>query len=280
MSEGTLLTRVLRGTRRLWISGDYRGRLPRDLGETVMSLDSSDRFHAKQGRSTARFRFDSPSGPLSVYLKKHFRLPWTARLAATLLPWGRFTPASIERHHLDQARALGIPVPDVVAGGESIGPWGSLQSFLMLAELTGCEALNETLPGLAANLPGPGFARLKHEIIEEMAVITARLHNHSLFHKDLYLCHFFLRVPPEPAGGNRLTLIDFHRMSRHRLTAPRWRWKDLAQLLYSTWDVAPISDRDRLRFWKRYVELTRLSHPRWHRAIVLAKARGYGNHNR
>ena len=85
-----------------------------------------------------------------------------------------------------------------------------------------------------------------------MAEITATLHRARVFHKDLYLCHFFLDMSEPAASGGRLTLIDLHRLAEHRLTAAWWRWKDLGQLLFSTYGVAGIDDRDRLRFWAHY----------------------------
>lgn len=62
----------------------------------------------------------------------------------------------------------------------------------MVAELTGCEALHEALPKLAARLDPREFAAFKRRVIAEMARITATLHAARQFHKDLYLCHFFL----------------------------------------------------------------------------------------
>ena len=94
--------------------------------------------------------------------------------------------------HLERVRNLGINVPEVVAAGERIGPRAGLQSFLMIAELTGSTALNELLPRLAARLDRAGFAVLKRRVVNEMARITATLHRACVFHKDLYLCHFFL----------------------------------------------------------------------------------------
>ena len=95
-------------------------------------------------------------------------------------------------------------------------------------------------------------------MIAEMARITATLHAARVFHKDLYLCHFFLD-PRSTRAGRPATpssvLIDLHRLEEHRLWPDWWRWKDLGQLLFSTYGVAGITDRDRLRFWKRYCRL-------------------------
>ena len=70
-----------------------------------------------------------------------------------------------------------------------------------------------------------------------MASISLDLHRRRCFHKDLYLCHFYIaeedvRRLPEWAG--RVRLIDLHRLARHPWTWPWWQSKDLAQLLYSS----------------------------------------------
>ena len=122
MSYGSLLTRWLHGVSWTWINESYRAQLPSNLAATVMSLETRDRFHAKQGRSTARFVLDETDQPLPVYLKRHFHLPWPARLAALLHPAGRHSPAAAEWVHLQRVRDLGINVPEVVATGEQIGP--------------------------------------------------------------------------------------------------------------------------------------------------------------
>ncbi|MDR3632616.1 MAG: lipopolysaccharide kinase InaA family protein [Isosphaeraceae bacterium] len=280
MTHGPLWKRLVRGTRWVWSAQRYRDALPADLDATVMALDARDRLHAKQGRSTARVVFHSPAGPLPVYLKRHYRLPWRDRVAAVLQPNGRHSPASAEWAHLERARALGIAVPDAVAAGERIGPWGELQSYLLVAELTGCEALNEVLPTLVASLTPTRFAAFKRALIAEMADITSRLHQARAFHKDLYLCHFFLDLSRLNEAGPKLTLIDLHRMGEHRWWADRWRWKDLGQLLYSTHGVAGIDDRDRVRFWTLYRRKLGLRRPRWHRRMVRLKAARYLAHNR
>jgi heptose I phosphotransferase len=280
MTHGSLLGRLVRGTRWTWIAEPHRAALPADLEATVMDLPSADRYHAKQGRSTARVRFDSTAGPLSVYLKRHESLPWSARLAALVDPAGRHTPASAEWHHLERVRALGVAVPEVVAAGERIGPWGHLQSFLMVAELTGCLPLNEAIPALRDIMTVRCFETLKRQVVAELAEIAATLHRARVFHKDFYLCHFFLDPTLMVPAGRRLTLIDLHRSAEHRRMPWRWRRKDLAQLLFSTAGVAGIEDRDRLRFWALYRRRLGLRFARWEARGVRAKANRYLAHNR
>ena len=115
-------------------------------------------------------------------------------------PAGRHSPGAAEWQHLKRVRALGIAVPEVVAAGERIGPWGRLQSFLMVADLVDSQPLHEAIPALARRLDPPAFAAWKRALVAAMAEITATLHRANLFHKDLYLCHFFLD-PTASAGS-------------------------------------------------------------------------------
>jgi Lipopolysaccharide kinase (Kdo/WaaP) family len=282
VSYGSLKTRWIHGVSWTWVNESYRAHLPANFAATVMSLESRDRLHTKQGRSTARVVLDDAERPLPVYLKRHYRLPWPARLAALLYPAGRHSPAAAEWRHLDRVRNLGINVPDVVAAGECIGPGAGLQSFLMLAELTGSTALNEVLPQLARRLDRSGFAVLKRRVVEEMARIVATLHRACVFHKDLYLCHFFFDPGSNDPGSfaPQLTLIDLHRLEEHRLFAHWWRWKDLAQLLYSTHGVAGITARDTARFWKSYRRLAGIKRPALDAWIIRLRTARYREHNR
>jgi heptose I phosphotransferase len=280
VSYGSLWQRWFQGVSWTWINERYRARLPDDLGANVMTLESQDRFHAKQGRSTARVVLVRADRPLVVYLKRHFRLSWPARLAALVDPNGKHSPAAAEWAHLERARALGIDVPEVVAAGEHIGPWAQLQSFVMIAELSGCEAVNELLPRLAVQLDSRAFETLKRQIIDEMARITATLHAAHNFHKDLYLCHFFLDHEGLNVPAFRLSLIDLHRLEEHKLWPDWWRWKDLGQLLFSTYGVDGITDRDRWRFWRIYRGRVGIRRPRWHARMVRLRAARYLEHNR
>jgi heptose I phosphotransferase len=219
-----------------------------------MNVELPDRFHAKQGRTIVRWSLQAGEHQLVVYLKRHYRLPWWHGLLALLRPEGRWSPALQEWEHLEWARQRGLPVPRAAAAGEYIGPWGRLQSFLAVEELTGMLPLHEAIPVAAARLEPRAFQYWKNTLIAEIARITLELHQRRRFHKDLYLCHFFIAEEDTaclPAWRGRVQLIDLHRLARHRWTGYRWRAKDLGQLLYSS-DIPGVTARDRLRFWQVY----------------------------
>lgn len=218
---------------------------------------------------------------MAVYLKRHYRLPWTSRLAALLHPSGKHSDAAAEWCHLERVRGLGVEVPDAVAAGEQIGPGASLTSFLMVTELKG-GAVNEIIPVLASQLDPHSFAELKRRVIGEIARMTARLHSACVFHKDLYLCHFYLDRDRFEANGKpaSIGLIDLHRLAEHKLCPDWWRWKDLGQFLFSTDGVAGLTEHDRLRFWIWYSRFAGLRRPRWHLLVASLRAARYRTHNR
>jgi heptose I phosphotransferase len=278
----TLWLRLCRGSRRLRQRPDWGQLLGADWPERVMALEVTDRFHAKQGRSTGRLLLGSGGRRLGVYLKRHYRLPRWLGLLAALWPERGWSPALQEVRHLEWALAEGLPVPAVVAAGEYLGPWGRLQSFLAVEELAGMLPLHEAIPAAARNFGADDFRRWKAALVAEMARLARALHGKRRFHKDLYLCHFYVpeadtRALPDWHG--RVHLIDLHRLTRHRWTWPVWQVKDLAQLLYSS-DVEGVTARDRLLFWRLYQgEGRRGRAARWLRRAVVFKWRRYRRHN-
>src|SRR5690349_6032107 len=132
----TLWDRLSRGVCRVQQRPDWSRWAGADWVERIMAIPVTDRFHAKQGRSTGRWILAGADRPLAVYLKRHHRLPRWRGLLAAVWPDHGWSPALQEWHHLQWARAQGMPVPAAVAAGEYIGPWGRLQSFLAVEELT------------------------------------------------------------------------------------------------------------------------------------------------
>ncbi|HVL14167.1 MAG TPA: lipopolysaccharide kinase InaA family protein [Gemmata sp.] len=251
----SLWRRVRRGTGLLRRASDWDRFAGEDWPDRVMSEPVTDRLHEKQGRSIGRRVFERDDERLSVYLKRHYRLPRLHGFLATLFPGTAWSPGLQEWQHLAWAKAEGFPVPRAVAAGQFVGPWGRLQGFLAVEELHGKLPLHEAVPLAFARLAPAAFARWKRGLVAELARLARELHRRRVFHKDLYFCHFYVdesltrRVPE--SWVNRAVMIDLHRLARHRLTATWWQIKDLAQLLYSS-DVPGVTARDRVRFWKLY----------------------------
>ena len=278
----SLWQRLVRGVRKVQARQDWSAFAGADWLERIMDVEVTDDFHAKQGRSTGRWILHRGERRLAVYLKRHYRLPRLHGLLATLWPGRSWSPALQEAQHLEWAQRQGLPVPTVVAAGEAIGPWGRLQSFLAVEELTDMLPLHQAIPAAEARLEPAAFARWKRGLIREMARLTRELHLRCCFHKDLYLCHFYIPRADtlgEPADWHgRMHLIDLHRLGRHRLTWRLWQVKDLAELLYSS-DVAGVTGRDRLRFWREYMGSDRRLGAWWLQRVVLLKWRRYRRHN-
>src|SRR5262249_28421794 len=286
----SLWWRLTRGWWRLRQRPDWEEFAGPGWAERIMHVPVTDHFHIKQGRSTGRWCLAATDGSgrtLVVFLKRHYQLPWPQRLLATLWPRGGWSPAMQEYEHLEWAREQGVPVPRTVAAGEVIGPWGRLESFLAVEELTGMLPLDEAIPLAASRLSGERFLGWRRGLVAEVARLPRLLHDRRHFHKDLYLCHFFIReadtarvMSEESPWRGRVFLIDLHRLAHHPWTWWLRRLKDLAQLLYSA-QVPGIDVRDQLAFWMHY---RGPGGGRWGspllRAWVVFKWNRYRRHNR
>jgi heptose I phosphotransferase len=278
ISAGNLWSRLMRGVRRVWQRSVWSAFAGFDWEERAMSIEPTDDFHAKQGRSTCRVVFEANGRKLGVYLKRHYRLPWWRGWMATLLPGRGWSPAWQEWRHLQWAEDQGLAVPETLAVAEFIGPGGALQSFLAIEELTGMVRLHEAVPLAAARLDPKTFNSWKRGLIMELARLTRLLHDRRRFHKDLYVSHFFIlrsAIGQVADWRGQVYLIDFHRLRYHPFTWPLWQAKDLGQLLFSS-QVTGITPRDRLRFW--YFYLGQHGQGRWLWPLVLFKNWTYQRH--
>lgn len=152
--------------------------------------------------------------------------------------YGFLTPADEEARGIRALEIEKIPTAPLVAHGKL----PDRRSFVITADLAGYRAADKLIA------EGYPFEKL----LECTADLAAALHTRGLHHRDLYLCHFF--VKPEETGP-QIRLIDAARVRRLPgfITRRRWIVKDLAQFWYSTLAL-PISNEQRKRWLDRYTK--------------------------
>ena len=256
-----------------WINPRYAASVGESLTDydDVVKLPATDEYHEKQGRSTGRYHLPAGADREPVYLKKYARLPWWMRLFAPLDAF----PGPRELACLQQAQRLGVPVPEPVLAGAD--RHHACASFLALRELEGYAPLHRYIPEQFGRADRTVDLRHKRDLIARLADIARRMDAGNCYHRDLYLCHFFIRRDEQADGGFHLALIDFLRLKCSGRS--RWQIKDLAQLLFAS-DLPGIGDRVRLRFFKLYLGANKLG-PQARSLLrqVQRKASGYRRHN-
>ena len=244
---------------KFYSSPEWVAHYGEDWTSRVLDIGVTDRFHSKQGRSVGRITVPRNDGKpeLSFYLKRHYKLSFWEGLMGWLFPKKAWSPALQEFHHLATARQLGLQVPETIAAVEFIGPGMRLRSALAVRELDNMIPLHEAIPLAFARQAPQAFRRWKKSLVSEMARMSRILHDRNWFHKDLYLCHFYIdknHTYKTPNWRDKVVLIDLHRLSCHTWTSQVWKIKDLAQLIYSS-EIEGVDDRDRLEFWRCYRDL-------------------------
>ncbi len=269
---------------KFYSSPEWVAHYGEDWTSNVLDIAVTDRFHSKQGRSVGRIILPGKDGKpeLCFYLKRHYKLSFWEGLMAWLFPKKPWSPALQEYYHLATARQLGLQVPESVAAVEFIGPGARLKSALAVRELDNMIPLHEAIPLASVRQTPQAFRRWKKSLINEMARMARILHDRNWFHKDLYLCHFYIDKNDTfriPNWRDKVVLIDLHRLSNHTWTSQVWKIKDLAQLIYSS-EIEGVDDRDRLEFWRCYRDLgPRSSLDRVLLYVIKLKWGRYRHHN-
>jgi hypothetical protein len=235
---------------------EHTGKLLRDVGP----------------RANLRLTFDVKGGSLTCFLKRHEPLSLADRLKAWFTLRRVRSHARTEWENIARLARLGIPTMQPVAFGEDPATG---RSFLLTAEI-------------GSATPADDFARerfvsgrraavhTRRKFVRRLAELIRTLHAAGLTHRDLYLCHVFVR---ETGSDFQLHLIDLQRMGP-RLLLRRWRVKDVAHLEYSR-PAGTFSGTDAVRFLHVYFDTDRLD-PRQKRFArdVLCKANRMERRNR
>jgi heptose I phosphotransferase len=151
---------------------------------------------------------------------------------------GLGTPADEEAQGIRALQIEQIPTAPLVGWGQTADG----RSFIITEDLAGYGPADKRIA------QGLAFDR----ILTATADLAAKLHSAGLHHRDLYLCHFFVRED-EPERDVRL--IDAARVRRLPGWPLRRRWivKDLAQFWYSMQSL-PITEGQRAAWFERYAQ--------------------------
>ena len=216
-----------------------------DVAELFAGEQTIDDFLAIDGVETRRFgnrstrRFER--GGRGFYIKTHGPAGWWPIVEDLLKLRRPQVGARPEWQAIRAAGAHGIPVPAIVAYGETGGSWASRSSFLVTDEVAPAISLEELFETTRVD------SATRRRLVRAVARLARRLHEAGLNHRDFYLCHFLLDQAGSDSTEPRLTLIDLHRAQVRRHVPRRWQVKDLASLYFSAMDIG-LSGRDLLLF--------------------------------
>jgi len=220
-------------------------------------LDSFDDFMRLEGmvvksavRERSTHRLDLKG--VIVYVKKHF-FPGIREILKNLFCFRFPVGALNEWRALLAFHAHNIPTMTPICAGRKPLLWKiEKESFLLTNDLGKASRLNEFLKVNSA-IPCRGKAlETKKRILANLADITRRMHSAGINHRDYYLYHILMDKT------ERLYVIDLHRVNVRDKVSKRWMVKDLAALLFSSLEV-PVTQGQRLAFYKRYMQISRLS---------------------
>ncbi len=234
----------------LYLREDLRAALPtgRDSFAALMRSEGQ-LFRRAPGRRTMRLKL----GARGYFIKLHEGVGWgeiVKNLCYLRLP---VIGASNEWHAMHHLRRLGIETAGIAGFGQNGASPARRQSFIISDEVTNAVSL-EDYCGSPGQLP-PGKVRHKRELIGRVALIARTMHRNGINHRDLYLCHLWLRLSRRGDGGepetSGMVVMDLHRAQIRRSTRRRWLIKDIAALYFSSMALA-LTQHDVYRFMCGY----------------------------
>lgn len=189
-------------------------------------------------------------GGQAYFLKYHHGVGWGEIAKNFLSVRIPITSAYNEWRALTILKQKGILVPAVFGyDKKGLNP-ATQKSFVVL------EAMEPSISVEELALQNPPITQ-KWAIIDKIAEMTRIMHEAGVYHHDLYLCHFLLLLDSDsrPEQNPKLALIDFHRAKIYKNIPLKLRIKDLAGLYFSA-KIGSLTKRDKLRFLKKYFNLT------------------------
>jgi hypothetical protein len=173
-------------------------------------------------------------------------------------------PAEQEANGIAALELAQIPTVPLVAWGHTANG----RSFLITEDLGGFQDAEKAIER------GLSF----ETILDATADLAAKLHDAGLHHRDLYLCHFFVRTTT--ATPIELRLIDPARVAHLPPWPFRQRWivKDLAQFWYSATQL-DVPESQGTHWLRRYAERRKVADVERLRRAVQRKSDAIARHD-
>ncbi len=209
----------------LFVPDEIKQHLQGEAFEACMQLQGKA-FRDVPGRKTMQVSL----GNKSYFIKQHLGVGWGEifkNLFSFKLP---ILGAMTEVSAIQKLDEIGIKTTPLVAYGQRGCNPATLQSFVLTEDLGDILTLEEILEvGLQTNI----HAASKHDVLQALGELAAKLHAAGLSHRDFYLCHFVLKKYDAEAGNLNLHLIDLHRMLQGLQLNSSAVMKDVAGLYFS-----------------------------------------------
>lgn len=202
-------------------------------------------FRELEARRTLRTEIDGRG----YFVKIHRGVGWGEIFKNWLTLRAPVLGARQEWRAIQALERAGVPSMRAVAFGERGSNPAQQHSFIITEELASTISLEDYCRDWRTQPPP---VVLKWALIDEVARMTAAMHQAGVNHRDCYICHFLLHIDQQVSPGQlRLSLIDLHRAQVRSRVPRRWRDKDLTGLYFSALDIG-LTQRDKLRFLRRY----------------------------
>ena len=227
-----------------------------------MSTDKGKRRGQRAGRVRMRMCLTNDGKTEVFYMKRHDRPRLVRRVLGYLGLAKNQSHGRKELENIFHLKAAGLATLTAAAAGEA-GP--KTGSFIITEELSGYKSLHDFFEGLSKQDDKSYVQRTKQELVKALAEYVRKLHAGGMNHRDLYLCHFFVR-PEEPS--RTLTLLDLQRVQKRPRVRRHGKVKDLAALEFSAQQVG-LGKTDKMRFRLGYFAVDKSKQLSWRQRLLL-----------
>ena len=207
--------------------------------EKIFHLEGED-FRLVKARRTFRFELDGKG----FFAKVHRGIGWKEIFKDLFQFKKPILGAENEYNAIRHLEKINVPTMRCAAYGKRGCNPAKQESFLVTDELVNMASLEDFVKD-------EHFPALRKKILCSLADMLGRMHDSGLNHRDCYICHFLLDLNLLKEDKIVLHVIDLHRAQIRKNIPFRYRVKDVAGILFSSFDIAP-TKMEMLRFIRIY----------------------------